>query len=210
MPEPPAIDGRQIAPFVPDIIILADPPTLVVQGESGAATPDSTVRALNLDNATAGVETLSRADGSFELIIAAAQGDELRFEVLAGALRSPPVDVILTQSGVNDAFVPSPRHGCVRLVPGLQVPFAQAGSARLVVNNDCAEIVSLSAPRLRSGASAFELLTPLPLDVMPGGSAELELDFDPNAMLPAEDVLFIDLGREDELIRYPVGLYAVE
>jgi len=210
MPEPPSIDGRQIAPFIPDIIILSDPPVIVVRGVSGAATPDRTVRALNLDNTTAGVETRSRADGSFELSIAAAEGDELRFEVLAGALRSPPVDVVLTESGVNDAFVPSARHGCVRLVPGLQVPFAQAGSARLVVNNDCAELVSLSSPRLRSGASAFALLTPLPLDVAPGSSAELELDFGPNAALPTEDVLFVDLTREDELIRYPVGLYAVE
>lgn len=213
MPEPPGIDGSLIAPVIPDIVLLSEPHPVTVKGEPGSVTAGSLVRALNLDGIEAAVEVRSLQDGSFQLTLLGSVGDELRFEATAAGRRSLPVDVVLAQIDFQDAFEPSPRHACVELEPGYQLPFDGAGGAQWFVRNSCRDALTLSTPRFRlmaGGPGATTLATTLPLALPPGQSASLELVSTPGAALPEDQVLFIDVSLEGRLIRYPFGLYPAE
>jgi hypothetical protein len=184
-----------------------------VKGQPGSVTPGSLVRALNLDAAEPAVEVSSLQDGSFQLTIVANVGDELRFEAVAGAVRSPPVDVRVAQVDFADAFEPSARHDCVELEPGYRIPLASSGGAQWVVRNACDDVLSLSTPRFRlmtTGADELTLATGLPLAVPPGESATLELTSTPGARLPEDQVLFIDVAVAERPIRYPFSVHPVE
>jgi hypothetical protein len=213
MPEPPAFDGSRIGPVVPDVRLFVEPHPVVVKGQPGAVTPGSLVRALNLDAVEPAVQVSSARDGSFQLTLLANVGDEVRFEAVAGGLRSAPIDVIVSQVDSEDAFEPSPRHDCVELEPGYQVPLASSGRAQWIIRNTCDDVLSLGTPRFRlttTGTGELTLVTALPLAVPPGESASLELTSAPGATLPADQVLFIDVSLAERLIRYPFGVYPVE
>lgn len=212
MPEPPAIDGSRIGPMVEDVVLFSYPRPVGVQGESGAATPGSLVRAVNLDGTAPPIEARARQDGSFVLAVLASVGDELRFDAVIGSERSEPVDVLLATGDTLDVFVPSPRHECVRVEPGFQIPLPQSGGARLLVTNDCTDVITLSAPRFRlgtPGASGFEILTALPLAIALGSSTSIALD-STQGSAPEEDVLFLDVTLQGTILRYPFGLYATD
>lgn len=207
MPEPPSIDGDKIGLDDGAVIALSEPHPLNIVGEPGAVSAGSIVRVLNLDETNAAVSAQADADGAFEVTLMVSDGDELRFQALQHGVRSEPVDFI-HGSLAADVLTPSPRHACVVLQPGLELRYGELGPRALRVLNDCADPLSLAAPRLRLGGGDFELETELPLVVSPASEATLDISLLELAPPAREDVLFIELSVAGETIRYPIGLYA--
>lgn len=215
MPEPPSIDGGKIGPDDIGVVALSEPHPLPIRGEAGAVTPGSIVRVLNLDETSAAVSAQADADGAFQLTVMVSSGDELRIQAVQGSVRSEPVDFIHGGLASVDALVPSPRHPCVVLQPGLELRFAdlelrsaELGPRPLRVLNDCADPLSLADPRFRLDAGEFDLDSELPLTVAPASEATLDISLLQLPPPAREDVLFIDLSVGGETIRYPIGLYA--
>lgn len=217
MPEPPSIDGGKIGLPPTAVTALSEPHPLTLLGDAGAVTPGSIVRVLNLDETGAAVSAQADADGAFEITVMVSTGDELRVQAVQGSVRSEPIDFIHGGLASVDALVPSPRHPCVVLQPGLELRFAdlelrytELGPRPLRVLNDCADPLSLAEPRFRLDSGEFDLDSELPLTVAPASEATLDISLLELPPPAREDVLFIELSVGGETIRYPIGLYAPE
>jgi hypothetical protein len=204
MPEPPSIDGGRIGPGLLGISILSEPHAVPIAGQPGAATPGAVVRVLNLDLDLPPVSATAAADGSFETSVLASAGNELRLQALRQGQRSEPADFLYT-SDLGDQLTPSPRHDCLTLSPGFDLDIPPNGTTSLQLQNDCSEPITFDTPRFRSGG-AFTLDTPLPLSVPAGGAGQLTLRVSA-ATGAAEDVLFVDVTRAAQTLRYPIGLF---
>lgn len=203
MPEPPSIDGGRIGPAPVGVIALSEPHQVPIAGQPGAVTPGATLRTINLDRDVPIVFATVAADGSFSSSVLASNGDELRLQALLGGMRSAPADFLYTSTG-GDRLTPSPRFDCLALSPGYDLDLPASGSARLRIENSCDAAVTLATPRFRSGGR-FTLDTPLPLDIPAGAAGTLEVSLTSPG---AEDVLFLDVTRGAQALRYPVGLFA--
>lgn len=209
LPEPPSIDGGKIGlDDIGAVTALSEPHPLPIAGAPGAVTGGSIVRVLNLDEANAAVSAQADADGAFEITVMVSDGDELRFQAVQNGERSEPVDFIHGSITGPDALTPSPRHPCVVLQPGLELRYDELGPLPLRVLNDCAEPLSLGAPRFRLDDGEFALDSELPLVVPPSSEATLDISLLELPPPLREDVLFIDSSVGGETIRYPIGLYA--
>jgi hypothetical protein len=203
MPEPPSLDGGRIA-LAPGVVPLSEPHPVAIEGAPGAATPGALVRALDLDDTGPAVTAQAGADGAFTLTLYASDGDELRLQAVSAGVRSEPVDLLHPDGG---SLTPSPRHACVALAPGLELPFS-AELVELRIENQCSESITLDNPRLRLDNGEFELATALPLSVPAGGEATLAVR---RLLAPPparEDVLFVDVDLGGLVIRYPIGLFS--
>jgi hypothetical protein len=146
------------------------------------------------------------SDGSFSLEVLAEPGDELRVDAVNRHGRSEPIDLI-----VEDELIPSPRHDCIRLAPEFSLEFREGSRAEeLTVHNLCDLEVALTDPRARLALEDFSLESELPLTIAAGESAALEFEFAESSPDAREDVFFVDIEVDGELIRYPVTLYAPE
>jgi hypothetical protein len=209
MPEPPAaLDASKVGLGVGPISILSDPRPVSIVGEAGAAPAGARVRVLDLDSDLPDVSSLARDDGSFELLLTASDGDELRLHVFAGAVRSRPLDLIL---GPPAGLQPSPRHDCLVLTPGLELGLSSGVVAQsFTFQNDCTASAILDTPRFRLDTSDVALLTPVPLELAPGETGVLEIGVPAGAPLLGEDVLFIDVDVAGRRLRYPLGVYGLD
>jgi hypothetical protein len=216
MPEPPAatfdLDGINrgvVAPASqPD---LKEVNATYVYGGPGSVPAGATVRVTNLDLATIVRAVTAYADGAFTAVVIASDGQELRFEWLKGSQRSLPADAIVVKpdpAAMLLGVTPSPRFECVSFTPGPVLDFGVAASATLVVENRCAEDVSLANPRTRLTLADFQLSSALPRAIGAGQSAELSVDFTRAAMGLREDILFVDVTLAGTTIRYPITLRA--
>jgi hypothetical protein len=196
MPEPPALDPSHLDSVSP----LVNPEsTVTIAGEAQAATPHATVRVTDLDRQDAPVATTAADNGSFTLVIPAAQTDELRLELLLQTQRSVPYDFI-----ASAVRTPSARHACVELSPGLSVDVSANQS--LVITNHCASSLEVANPRLRLGLPQFALPSNLPVTLSTEQSTTIALGYTPVGDA-AEDILFLDLTLSGQTFRYPIGLF---
>lgn len=203
LPEPPALDGSRIRR--PDIT-TAFAGSIWIEGDARSASAGATLRVTNLDSTDAPETTTVASDGSFSLEVLAEPGDEVRIDAVNRHGRSEPIDLI-----VDDDLIPSPRHDCIRLAPEFSLEFREgSGSEKLTVYNLCDLEVALTDPRARLALENFTLESELPLTLPAGESAALEFEFAESSPDAREDVFFIDIEVDAELIRYPVTLYAPE
>jgi len=209
MPEPPELDGRKILPDRDGIGVLSEPRPLPLRGAPGAASPGSLVRVQNLDATGPAITTQAAGDGSFALTVLVTSGDELRLSAVRDGARSAPVDVVFRRVDDADTLEPSPRHACVRLEPGFELPFDAPGERTFQIHNDCSEALELAAPRFRLDVG-FELTSALPLGIEAGGEGSLALRLPSLPTASLEDVLFVDVALGDVVLRYPLGAYTVE
>jgi hypothetical protein len=210
MPEPPSLDGGLIGLAPVGIVVLSEPRLLPIAGLPGAATPGAIVRVLDLDSRDPAVSTTAASDGSFTLTVPVRSGHELRLQAQLESARSAPVDLTYASVELADTLEPSPRYECVTLEPGFELDFAGSVSRSLRVRNSCGSPIVLAAPRFRLDSADFELTTTLPRTLAPGSDALLELTL-LSATPPArEDVLFVDLSLAEQVLRYPISLYAPE
>jgi hypothetical protein len=208
MPEPPSLDGGLIGLAPVGIMILSEPRQLPIGGQPGAATPGAIVRAIDLDTLDPSVSTTAASDGSFTLTVAVRSGDELRLQAQTESGRSAAVDLIYRSVEFVDTLTQSPRHECVTLEPGFELDFADSVSRSLRVRNSCSSPIVLAGPRFRLGTADFELDSSLPITLEAGGEGLLDLRLLSPTPPLREDVLFVDIALADQVLRYPIGLYA--
>lgn len=201
LPEPPSLDATKIS--APGVMTALNPTPLDIRGSAGAAPSRATLRATNLDSTAPPVTTTADDQGAFLLTILVSSGNELRLQAIVGAARSAPLDFTYTQ-----ALAPSVRETCVTVSPGFELSFGAPGASRLTLANGCSGAITLSDPRLRLGLPDFQLRTALPLDVVSGASAGLDVAFQRADASEREDVLFVTLTVGGQTRRYPFTLFA--
>jgi hypothetical protein len=213
MPEPPTVfDLDSVGQ--PDVLSVAypnDPDIKVIRVFAGKLPPHTTVRVTNLDRSSPTVAlTVPSAAAAGDLLVAVADGEELRFEAVLDGERSAPADAIfVADSADGRAFHldTAPRFECLRLEPGYALDFT-AEQALLSVTSDCASPLVLENPRLRLGAPDFALETALPLEIPAQESANLSFSFSRSAAGFREDIVLFDVALEGATIRYPITLRA--
>lgn len=211
MPEPPTVFNLNDVgqPDTMTVDYPNDPDIKAIHVFAGRLPAHTTVRVTNLDrtNDTAAV-TLPSDELGAELLIAAVDGDELRFEAVLDGVRSAPADAIFVAESADGRFFhldPAPRFDCLTL--GYALDFATE-QASLDLSNGCSTPVALDNPRLRLGVDDFALQTALPLEIPSGESTQLDLTFMRAAGGFREDILFFDVALDGTTRRYPVTLRA--
>jgi hypothetical protein len=203
LPEPPALDGSRIRR--PDITIAVTG-TIWIEGDPHSASVGATLRVTNLDTTDEPATTTVASDGSFSIEVPAEPGNEIRIDAVSRHGRSEPIDLI-----VDSELIPSPRHDCVRLSPEFSLEFREGSRAEeLTVHNLCDQEVALADPRARLALEDFTLESELPLTIPAGESTALEFEFTESSPDARENVFFVNIEVDGELIRYPITLYAPE
>jgi len=211
MPEPPSVidptllGAPEIAPTV------ASPGFVDIAGRPGAAPPNATVRVTNLDGQDVPYSTTAFPDGHFLVSVAAADGNELRFEWLSADKRSAPSDVLFVQPGLSSfSLQPSPRFDCVELSPGFVLDFATTAADALLlqIKNQCASDLGIGMLTLRRGLPDFAPLSDAAGTFPPGSVATITVSHSAASVSAAEDTLFVPLSQGDTVIRYPITLSA--
>jgi len=211
MPEPPSlIDPTLLG--APEITpAVASPGFVDIAGRPGAAPPNATVRVTNLDGQDLPYSTTAYPDGHFLVSVAAADGNELRFEWLTADQRSAPSDVLFLQPGsASFSLQPSPRFDCVELSPGFVLDFATtaADTVPLQIKNQCASALSIGAVTLRRGSPDFAPVSDAVGAFPPGSVATITVAHTATSANAAEDTLFVSLSQGGTVIRYPITLSA--
>ena len=124
VPEPP--DGSKPALVAtvgasPRVCFSCEGTYYVLSGEPGAASDAELVWGVNLDGVEPPVTVPTNPDGSFELALRAAPGDQVRLQSRRGAFRSAPRDFFLTSSAPEMRIEARPKPPC-SLAP-LEVDF---------------------------------------------------------------------------------------
>jgi hypothetical protein len=201
IPEPPSLNPDKIGiPTGPSVVDTS----ITIQGQPGATAPRATIRVTNLDSAVEPVEVRADRSGGFEVRLEVPDGHEVRIQALSGDRRSEPVDFVHS----DRELAASVRHACFRITSGLDLVFDQAPSAEILLENTCAADATVDAAGTRLALSDFALETALPIVVPAGGSAVVRIEHAPASRDEREDVLFLNVGVDGELRRYPVTLFA--
>jgi hypothetical protein len=176
---------------------------------AGATLANAEVRITNLDTALPVQTVPTNAEGGAAFTVTGADGDEIRLQIVTDSRRYEPADYLLGRSGGENTLTKHLRHSCLDIEPGLDLGF-DSNFAQLSVYNECRDTLSLAEPRLRVGSlgADFELVTLMPVEIVGGISAGIELRLPATASRPSEDVLFLDAEVGSERQRYAIGLYA--
>ncbi len=215
MPEPPSlVDLSHVGPPQMEVVTAqTGPQPRMIEGSAGAVPANAVVRVTNLDGTDAAYATTARDDGSFDLALLVAFGNELRFEWLRGQEHSThPVDAFFAHvpgDNVKFQLEPSPRFDCLHLTPAYVLDFGAVATTPLpvAVQNTCASDVSLDAPVLRRGAQGFQT-TAAAQTIAPSSSAMLSVAYARTSATAAEDTLLFNVTNAGATIRYPVTLSA--
>lgn len=200
-PEPPAAashldPGKLLAqPSNPTAIV---PESGFLRGAPGAADPPGAiVRAFNLDRPDDPAETIVRDDGSFDLELSMATGEEIRLQVHDGEARTVPVDVLIGDVDTVPSLSIRPLAACLILTPALESDLGVPPSGAFVdagvqVSNQCDHAVDFGVPRLRRPASGLQLtaLASWPPSLAPGESALVQVRYQGSS--PLEEILLIE------------------
>ncbi len=204
-PEPPdaTLDPNQVDVGVTDSEAV---PTrgdgVVVRGGPGAASPPgATVRAYNLDSADSYVETTVAEDGSFELVVPGAAGDEIRIQVIADGARSQPSDAEAPPVGGVDGAPGtggSLADGCVEIDPPAELILGTQPDV-VEIRNSCTTDVVVAAPTTRLEPSALMVGTGAtwPATVLPGESLSVTVEVVAGAAFD-EEIVFLWIGTPPE------------
>jgi len=175
---------------------------VVVSGAAGAASPaGATVRAYNLDSTNSYVETTVAEDGSFELVVPAEPGDEIRIQVIAEGARSQPTDAEAPPLEGVDAqpgAVAGAVDACVQIDPPAELVLA-AESGVIEIRNACATDVAVAAPTTRIDPSALAVGAGAvwPATVLPGESLSVTVEMVAGAAFD-EEIVFLWIGTTPE------------
>lgn len=178
----------------------------------GATENATEIWAVNLDSSEPPSVVNVAADGTFSVAIGALSGHELRLQARSQSARSEPVDFLVPDSG---ALVPAlrPLGGCLTAVLELdfgEVDLLAPGASRsVIVDNACADAVTLSSIGLRVPTPAFAVDAPVAPFVIPAGeSVSLGVVFDPETSGLSEEILLIEISNPS-VDRRPVTLFGL-
>jgi hypothetical protein len=201
IPEPPSLDPERVGlPPGPSLFGAL----ITIQGQPGATNPRATIRVTNLDSALEPVEVRADRSGGFEVQVEILEGNEVRLQALADDRRGDPVDFIYA----TEALEAPSRHACFQITSGLDLVFGEEPIAEILLENACAADATVDAAGTRLALSDFALETALPIVVPAGESAVVRIEHASASREEREDVLFLNVGVDGELRRYPVTLFA--
>jgi hypothetical protein len=190
---------------------LACDGTIRIAGEAGSAKNADAVWIVNLDGQAAPALVPVADDGSFEAMIAASPGDEVRLQARRDELRSEPLDLAVSIDAVL-APAPRPLADCFVVAPELELEDAAAGatsSATLALSHDCDTALTIESIALRAPAPPFEVTAPAaPFDLAPGETVTVTIRLSPDTAGLVEEVLLIEVASS-EMDRRPVTLFGI-
>jgi hypothetical protein len=194
-PSPPISDPPELDGGLVSIGVSPEGVTDSVSIYGGPGTvdpPEGVVVITNLETDDAPSIAPVQPDGSFEILLNGATSDILRLQVDADAGRSEPVDLRIT--GVDTGVEPAPiDFDCLVLEPALWLPLDGEGDVRsIVLENGCADAITIAAPRLRRGQAGFTFSPTAPLDLAAGASVTITVRA-AAAQAEDEDVLFFEI-----------------
>lgn len=149
----PELDGGLVSiGLTPESLLES----VTIIGAPGTVDPaEGVVVVTNLDRDDAPSIAPVETDGSFEIVVNGTVSDVLRLQVKTDAARSEPVDLLLDGSvaGVTAAPV---DFACLTIEPALWLALDGEGDSRSVVlTNECADALTIAAPRLRRGLAGL-------------------------------------------------------
>lgn len=196
VPEPPALQADKL--FAP--VSVASPGRATLAGSAGAAPPRSVIEIIALDSPEPPTATTAAQDGSFSVSVLPG---ELRAVAIVDGRRSSPLDFSLT----GGVAVPSARLDCLRVAPALLQSAARGSATRFTMTNGCPSPVSLSNARTRTLSPVFVYDAALDTTLAVNASASISVSVAANANLTDQELLFVDVGYEGSVVRYPLGVY---
>ncbi|MGK4005836.1 hypothetical protein WMF31_24635 [Sorangium sp. So ce1036] len=165
---------------------------VLLQGKPGAVQPaEGVVVVTNLDAADPPGIAEVNGDGSFQITLRGTTEHLLRIQAKHGERRSPPMDTKIVDLPFDPQATRRAHLPCLQVEAWVSLEgIADARDA--VVRNDCAEEVSIAAPRLRRGGGPFSVSPSAPFVVPAGGSIAVTVRADGDGD-ELEDVLFLDI-----------------
>ncbi len=213
-PEPP--------PAQPDLVpgLLSAEPTLPaamtggsLSGAPGAVSPGATLRAYNLDNSLPPAEAIAAPDGSFEMPFDMFPGDEIRLQAHLEGARSKPLDVVIGETTGVPSPASRPFSACLTAADEISFGALPQGSdteRSVVLSNDCAFDVTLSAIGMRRPVAGLTVVNDAPPIVVEAGSSyawTVRVQAEPGSSGEIEDVLIVEVDAP-ERDRRPITLRA--
>ncbi|MBN1774287.1 MAG: hypothetical protein JXB32_23710 [Deltaproteobacteria bacterium] len=188
-PDPPNIDPSRVFGYG-----TLGPPTVLITGEPGAVTPaEATLRIYDLDLEEPAVDVVPRSDGSFEVEVPGAQGDELRLQVTLDEERGTPIDVLIATDRVELAS--RPLADCLTTSPALEAPVPAGGRATIRLVNGCAQPVAVSRIAVRRPAAPFGAVSPAaPVELPAGGELPIVVEHPAGVDDLAEEILLVEIS----------------
>jgi len=162
-----------------------------IEGGPGSVDPASgLVRVWNLDSQSPPLDAIVEDDGSFAAHFDVNIGDEVRVQIVAGDVRSEPVDLRVTSESGPAQLAVHALGDCLLLEPSLEVIYPVADS--LLVRNTCAFDVEIATPSLRRPVAGLDAGqgSSWPAMLVPGASATVEISVQPQAG-SFEEILFV-------------------
>jgi len=193
-PDPPNFDVSQVR------IVPKTSSSYPLFGLAGTISPpEGDVWLWDLDEASAPTVAPVQGDGSFGPIQIRPATTELRIQLRSGEMRSSPLDVVV----VGDRLGLASRA----LSDCLSIPLEVAiggTHADIVVDNRCADMITIDALTLRQGVAALRVSGPAaPFSVAANSSQSVGVELDPGVPPPHEDILFVHVSAP-VVDRHPV------
>jgi hypothetical protein len=201
-PEPPdaTLDPNRVDVDAPEL--GTESPTrgdgVVVSGGPGAASPPgATVRVYNLDSTDTCVESVVGEDGSFEVVVPGAPGDEIRIQVIADGARSELADAEVpldTEIDGAPGTAGSLSSDCVQIEPPAELVLGSEPGI-IEIRNSCTAEVVVEAPTTRVEPSALVVGGGVgwPATVVPGESLSVTVEVVAGAAFE-EEIIFLWIG----------------
>jgi len=208
-PELPQVNARETLPEFQGVAADSFTP-IGLSGGPGAVEPNALVWAINLDGVDPAVVARADADGSFEVPVAAMDGDELRMHVLVDGDASAPLDMIFT----SDLVLASPEHRTCATATPTMVDFgtinaSDTSSLDVLIENTCAETIDISLTELHQSTTDFALRGNAATVLGEGESVTLTITFQPRPTANAlrSTVLLVDVQSATDTGRIAVTLW---
>ena len=218
-PEPPPVEP---GPEIEGDLLSAQPggPSAMIggslSGAPGAAPAGAIVRAYDLDNTLAPVETVAADDGSFEMLLDMLDGDEVRIQAIHEGARSKPLDVMVSEASTTPTPAVRALADCLSVAPNAQLSLGVVASGTtvtrsVVIANGCASDVTVSSIAMRRPVAglALEPDTAPPNTIASGASETVVIRFEAptGSASEVEDILLIEVDAPAR-DRRPVTIFA--
>lgn len=188
LPDPPALEEVDLDPMG-----TSTGDEVRIAGGPGAADPELTVHAVNLDSTDPPVTATAGPSGAFELVVSGNVGDVVRMQTVEDdGRRSTPVDVQVTD---GPAMAVAPLLGeCLRMdrdVDAGAVEVSATETQAIEIVNDCDEEVVFGGASFRAPVDGLTLVSGPPATLAAGSRAGLAVEVAPAGAGPLEEVLLL-------------------
>lgn len=177
----------------------------------GGAAAEADVYIVNLDAPNEATKIITpNPDGSFETSVSGLVGDRFRILSRSEQAHSLPLDLEAVRGLNMGALAPLGNQGlpCLSLKPKGELDLGRAGSRseRFLLENGCAQTVTIVSSALRFGTEGFSVTAP---EALKAGE-RANIDVKRAGQLEAEiwDILLLEVSAGQERGRYGLSVWA--